>query len=1161
AEALTLSSSITDASQRDSVEEADGDESVADLTFEKELLQCGWDSLSQHWRQLAARAHEIDRKEETYTRMMGTIGQHFTLLAVLAANQLKLPLVTKPSKPKPPPPRKRPFVRNLFRRAHNHQTESIPEGTRQYSKLASPVPEDITTGENRKVSAGSLRGTTVTTASSKMTGSQGGSNVIVDGAVSSQAQSIEAFPSASFGSHRLGCSRGGIPHISPPLDMKHLVHVDHDWVTGHGLSDTSLRLFPAALAAAAAAVSTVGAGSSTTDCSSVLFPWERSCSPLTTSPRERHPCACQSVKTDLSPTVDKMLPACSQCAHLLSPVFVEPALTDGSIDRGDTRLGMDNQSCSTVSTSSTSIDRFGLRTPVGKSHRGPARLLSGQRTGAASGVSVDPGDVLVRTSSRSCGCSNFFTRSRPQQMLGDPSNVYTGCGNTYRGDPMLSPPPHRSTQYRRAATIDRSMALQSDENSTPMGHALIPGDQTVESADLTDRRRSASGPIASNYQCEYSYHTPECSIRLPPFSDCNQQDSPSTSIPSSTCCHIPLGSTKRTEPLMSDPSEPEWWKTLHSVNPPSTTHTNYTKSAVSGSTLSCAHCIPSEIDECHHTDVLLGKTHLITTTESFPHKYHHYTRNLCSRHGRFQSSAYGHSYHKCSTCSTSKLTAFASAAMQLTGPALIDTRQRRRIQSVDRCDPPTVCQCGRVAVLSELPDACSIAHQAEIGDPHSPFLGMLAGSGRRPNPSLSGNDSKSSNPKTLSPSNYPACWLCLHNQIPRTTPQYQNYLTSSDQTHRRQCVLQRCATPISSEASPYVSNETAICNTCYCSCRKQDIAEQCYLRSSSTSSSSSSIGVQTDSSQVIRSRTPHLPCTTMTRWRLPASVESTRSDISVDPTHTCCSETQDSGFRLPAEQSVPSWTHLCAERETPVVKLKADSHPSLSVESYNPVAHSRDAYLKATQDGYLNRVAHIPKALETQNEHDNSAVNSLKASTLRNQSLPLVYTGACEPSDVVRSVKSRSKLSPNLPESGDSDSDIEFLIPCPRRQEEDGLTLVPADGWNVRVPNTAPSPSFDQEQPLENDVFKRTAREHLTSPVQGRLPRRPLHRSPAMRTVRRPDFLFVRNRSLPERFDVPSSQPSMCCTTPSKTPISLPTVTHRKPSPCGPFVSLHSTML
>ncbi|KAF8560564.1 hypothetical protein P879_10501, partial [Paragonimus westermani] len=244
AEAVTLSSSITDASQRDSVVEVDGDESVADLTFEKELLQCGWDSLSQHWRQLAARAHEINRKEETYTRMMGTIGQQFTLLAVLAANQLKLPVATQPSKPKPPPPRKRPFVRNLFRRAHNHQTESIPEGTRQYSKLASPVPDDVATGENRKVSAGSLRSNTNTTASTKSIGPQGGSSVIVDSAASPQVQSIEAYPSASFGSHRLGCSRGGIPHISPPLDMKHLVHVDHDWVTGHGLSDTSLRLFP-----------------------------------------------------------------------------------------------------------------------------------------------------------------------------------------------------------------------------------------------------------------------------------------------------------------------------------------------------------------------------------------------------------------------------------------------------------------------------------------------------------------------------------------------------------------------------------------------------------------------------------------------------------------------------------------------------------------------------------------------------------------------------------------------------------------------------------------------------------------------------------------------------------------------------------------------------
>ncbi|KAF8571037.1 hypothetical protein P879_06320 [Paragonimus westermani] len=746
-------------------------------------------------------------------------------------------------------------------------------------------------------------------------------------------------------------------------------------------------------------------------------------------------------------------------------------------------------------------------------------------------------------------------------MLGDLSNAHTGCGNHFPGDPALNSPPHRSTQYRRAATIDRSVALQSGENPAHVEHGLIPGDQATECAELTDRRRSASGPIASNYQCEYSHHTPECSVRLPPFSGCNQRNSPSRSIPSPTCYHVPLGSTKRAEPLMSDSSEPEWWKTVHSVNVSGMTPTKYTKLAMSGSTQSCAHCIPSEIDVCRHTDDLLDKNHLVTTAESFPHKYHHYTRNLCLRHGRFHSSAHGHSYHKCSTCSASKLSAVAAATVQLTGPAFLDTRQRRRIQSVDRCNPPTLCQCGRVAVLPELPDACSIAHQAETGDPHSPFLGMLAGSGRRPNPSVTGNDSKSSNPKSLSSSTHPTCWLCLHNQIPRSIPQCQHILNSSDQTHRRHCVVQCCVTPVGSEASPYVPNEKAVCNSFYCSCREQEITEHCYLRSSSNSSSSSSIGVQTDSSQVIRSRTPHPSCTTMTRWRFPASADPIRSYISADPVHTGHRETQESGSRLPIEQSVLSWTHLFSERETTAVKLKADSHPSLSVESYNPVAHSRDAYLKATQDGYLNRVAHIPKASEAHTEHDGSAMNSLKASTLRNQSLPLVYPGTCEPFDLVRSMKDRSKLSPNLPESSDSDSDIEFLIPCPRGQEEDGLTLVPADGWNVRVPNTAPSPPFDQEQPLKNDVFKRTTREHPKSPVQQRLPRRPLHRSPAMRTVRRPDFLFVRNRSLPERFDVPSSQPTVCCTTPSKTPISLPTIMHRKPSPCGPFVSLHSTML
>ncbi|TNN07586.1 Mitogen-activated protein kinase kinase kinase 9 [Schistosoma japonicum] len=47
-------------------------------------------------------------------------------------------------------------------------------------------------------------------------------------------------------SSRIGCSQGGIPLISPPTDMKHVVHVDSDWFTGQGLCESTMRLFPCA---------------------------------------------------------------------------------------------------------------------------------------------------------------------------------------------------------------------------------------------------------------------------------------------------------------------------------------------------------------------------------------------------------------------------------------------------------------------------------------------------------------------------------------------------------------------------------------------------------------------------------------------------------------------------------------------------------------------------------------------------------------------------------------------------------------------------------------------------------------------------------------------------------------------------------------------------
>ncbi|VDP96269.1 unnamed protein product [Trichobilharzia regenti] len=148
------------------------------------------------------------------------------LLAVLAANHLKDPTHTNQVvQPKPPPPRKRPFVRSLFRRwGSNGNPSTEADFIHQGAFYANSLH-----GKDRKRS--------VNYAQPNRSHFDVNTNNATD---SNSSVFDDTLPS----SRRVGCSQGGIPLISPPTDMKHVVHVDSDWFTGQGLCESTMRLFP-----------------------------------------------------------------------------------------------------------------------------------------------------------------------------------------------------------------------------------------------------------------------------------------------------------------------------------------------------------------------------------------------------------------------------------------------------------------------------------------------------------------------------------------------------------------------------------------------------------------------------------------------------------------------------------------------------------------------------------------------------------------------------------------------------------------------------------------------------------------------------------------------------------------------------------------------------
>ncbi|CAH8591452.1 unnamed protein product [Dicrocoelium dendriticum] len=1105
AEAATLSSNVTDESQCTSSTDMDDN-----LSVQKELLQRSWESLDQQWQQLAARELEIDMKEEHYTRLVGTMGHQFTLLAVLAANQLKdLPTpVKRLDIPQPPPPRKRPFVRSLFRWGGITGNELV--SIDQYGKSGT---------KNRKIST-SQHNTIVANQSASSTGL----NTIT----------ITPHDRSGVSRSRFTSSRGGIPDISPPVNMKHVVHVDHDWVTGHGLTDSSMRLFPAALVEHGMNIS--GWRSTTTP----------PCSPERGPNLPRHrstgtqPYGSSENNNTISSLRDHTFPdlaADHSRLHELSP-------------------DADCVGSSSASHGSTSSNHSGSHPLVQRFYRGTPGVL--RKTGQNS--------VHQQTGSHSPGMrsrlgpqilSDIGKAPKSRSTLADTLAVneareYCAYHSACNRD---SP----STQRRKAAGHDYSVVSQPLDGVSLLKSNIVTAPH-VASPELerADRRRSASGPTVQKLQnhcsaedlCRLHQDGLHVSLNITTsrnlnslsrfiFSDTSWQGNPKR-LPRSVGV---LRTTKKcpsSERHLSDvknfttpPStcvEAALWSAFQLVSPFACLQiAPVNQPVLFGSGM--AHPPPACLSGSNSQTPSASTSSCMPTFSPGPHSRSshcspHPTRLPCS-----PTHVSSEQVLRCSRCIP-----------------LLDSR--RRIQSVDRYNQQVTYSCARCSHLAfrlELSDQCMLAHHAEFGDPHSPFLGMLAGSGRRPVMSGEcGQRTKYSNAIRCN-----ARCPCLLHQVPRC--------------HYYHCC--RCCThtlvPFESRG-PVCPNPSAILHECPRHPDSQPSGHSpCALGHHHSSIDTLSEGPLQYNCTCCSRFGCGTGCTINSQSRLLEMDAHTEAEIQasvfVDRNGGFANAPFSSSSQLCTEANPKSQLRVSPTRDFPCPH-KACSHPSLSPTPYNPVAHSRDAYWKATQDGYLNRTPHIPhSSIPGDRNHDDFYSSDYQfPQTPRNLTGGNVLCGATHP------FAAHEAKEPLISSGSSSDSDSSAECPSDARvqKDEDSLTLVPTDGWHKR--DSHPPVSLYNFNPDKRSLGQTSS--NGFRPCNGyktHTPRRMLHRSPAMRSLDRPNILaFSRNRSLPD-----SSELRLQC---SKSPNlrlpdacgSLGTAPREKTaSPCGPFVSLHSTLL
>ncbi|CAL8077450.1 unnamed protein product [Calicophoron daubneyi] len=1148
-----------------------------DLLVQMESLRCERECLDREKQQLAERAHQIDLKEASYSHMVGTMRRQFMMLAVLAANQLKeMPCPHEPC-PKPPPPRKRPFVLNLFRRWGSGDA---------YHTTKASSSSSLT--KERKISMGSQK---------NMTQQQPPSPQKLSPVSCNPAYGDTLSPSyLSANPSRLGCSVGGVPQISAPANMKHVVHVDQDWVTSFDLNQSTIRLFPSALGEdydlGQLDTPRTPRSSPFQHCISsgrigqvqelyVHSPSYGDYSLLEDTMEERgsshHPCRIHN-RQDGS-----------------GQVFLDSPANERLVD-GDISEDRKPVSSVTFAANQTSFGRFGLRTPMRRSCKGVPRILHKTATHqSASYESSEVGDFLHRSCSHAVGASHFFTPNSTDTS-GLEQNRINGFSDS-RHSPPASGKPSADTPLP-GCTVSPCFDYSPNETCTwRYEHAYERSSpSSVLPQESETRQRSASGPNSSGFVNAHSVfiHSPwDKTVQKPEKPRPDEKlirmlysgTPPSSVVPprypslvrpdEQVCATEPCGKKSRNPPTAACASHPCIESALWSAF----------RLAVSLSCLS-GHEITRENDRDVEPSVV--NPHLPTVVDQPTGEVN------AAKSCRFQQVK---SSKRSSRGRLLRIAQKANSNNKLDSDrpqtaeniSLIDPR--KHVGNIDQWD---IFGASSANVLSRMIDEI-----AEVGDPHSPFLGMLAGSGRRPNPpgnyiDLSKNNqnfnqyrwfgsspvyqpSTLSSREAFSPHDEDSTCTMRKKSHPGHFVQYRPFTPDEPKCS--------CANhPLEHKSFDVLPNPRTLCpqssdqfiHTVVSRIRKQSasLGPTCKLNCIENPRPSHSLGKQH------ASRVP-LPTSLLD----PEFGQSNQHSVQLNETNCqFCTHRQRPSFKgsvgviagnaddrnLLFTSETPSFGDRCT------FEPKADpfSHRSLSSASFNPVALSRDAYLTVTKDGYLNRPAYSPNRPPPELVPD---------------PFPVLNTPECRMFASRRTGASCSALagvdnSPTDPhvrapegetderEHSDSDDSDSFSYPahCRPGPDEDGLTLVPSDGWESDArPTGAPhsrlktdgSIFYDLGSPVDIQGHVRTKPDPNTVST---LPRRPLHRSQAMRESHRPRFMqFSRNRSVPETREIsdPIDSRGSSPLPNIETWCPMDSANRRHDSPCGPFVSLHSTLL
>ncbi|CAH8588168.1 unnamed protein product [Schistosoma turkestanicum] len=1104
-----------------------------ELLTQLEMLRNYRESLDRVRADLVEKAHQLHIKEELYNRVADTMGQHFMFLAVVAANHFKDSThKIQTAQPKPPPPRKRPFVRGIFRRwGSNGNPCSTPN---DYINSVTSFTNNFSVKDRKR----SINSSHYASNNHSYLNINTNSSSDLSSCVCDETHSISRGTSS-----RVGCSQGGIPLISPPTDMKHVVHVDSDWFTGQGLCESTMRLFPSAT----------------------------------------------FVNSSLGSTSDKYRNMSSgRCGGPQVKTFVNTKSDSNMADKFSQKLSRIYSSGNNITDLRSREQRFidaqrNLQRNLNRFSRKPNFIRKSENKNNL--------DFLQKSSNHSVGFSNFFTPINPYFYETNNEFNHSGYHNCRVIQPII-------------ATDNR----MCNNNSPP----------------FFERRRSASGPVAF-----FTRYT-KTDDRLVNNTDESLLDVTLNGLLYMICDPFILSPTSGYNQHYSG-------RSLSTTTPPiayfnsDITESFYSLKVTGNSTVEnvllsafrliasfCFWGIEPDIDDakanclsplnpissCHYFGKISCSTaHCTSQFSSGYGKHKHAVKNATnssSLSGQNESD-FHHVFSGDSVCPADK----RKSKFSIKNTRRIQSADRRRNHKYNILNCPVCVNMGLdyVHPCEKFPD-----HQVEFGDPHSPFLGMLAGSGRRPNPSTNGKEVNHSifpiipSPKVIS-SDKGENHLKFQHDLVKVVNQKIN-------ERQQQIKLNKHTDNNSNNSHQYT--HCSLCNN-----SQMEIVE----KNESTGKSNDTFHrphlsvcidccqnrTQNNDLDVATSRTtlPYRPFSShlAQRWSFEHSKES-HSDIH-SSLSSCRKLSTDShsSMILDCLRSVDK--HSVSEYSGHSIEKNSTSQFSHPIVSMNPVGMSRDAYLKATQDGFLNRTTYETsgdsefrypysnrtpqsRSLQLSNDYQSSnfgAYPHIHASVLESDSKSasesefrhyddsyrldyssLILHSSAPPSkhpEPSQNLYSPSKVHLNVSEksrkhSGFSNNLNVNIHTC--RDDDDRITLVPVESEILSSVIQQYSDNIGKGETLDGNCDG-----NLTSRTTVK---KALHRSQAIRERHRPTFLTLfRNRSLPSCVDNDSLSLESCsflhC--PSENSANkesdFPLKTESCKSPSGPFVSLHSTFI